>query len=334
MSARIGAAGEAVKHLSWTNMKEIVSGLTIAAVEREVGLSKDVLRVWERRYGFPSPMRDAHGERLYPPEQVRRLRLVKRLMDQGLRPGRLLGGAAEELEALAAGIAEADPSPLWEGQGDAEELLGCLRAHDAAGLYRALQQRLAQLGLASFVQDMIAPLATRVGEEWARGDMEVFEEHLFTEVATRLLRQGILAVPPGRGPAVLLTTVPEEAHSLGLLMGEAMLSLRGARCINLGTQVPLMDIARAAGAYGADVVALSFSSGFALRRIPELLQQLRGVLPKPVRLWAAGAAVRRLGAIDDVELLGSMEEALSAFDACLPPDGAAARASKEDMTSR
>ena len=39
---------------------------TIAAVERDVGLSKDVLRVWERRYGFPAPARDANGERLYP----------------------------------------------------------------------------------------------------------------------------------------------------------------------------------------------------------------------------------------------------------------------------
>ena len=46
----------------------------IAAVERETGLSKDVLRMWERRYGFPVPERDANGERLYPAAQVERLR--------------------------------------------------------------------------------------------------------------------------------------------------------------------------------------------------------------------------------------------------------------------
>ena len=32
---------------------------TIADVERDTGLSKDTLRVWERRYGFPLPLRDA-----------------------------------------------------------------------------------------------------------------------------------------------------------------------------------------------------------------------------------------------------------------------------------
>ena len=53
--------------------------LSIAAVERDTGLSKDTLRVWERRYGFPQPLRDANGERTYTAEQLARLRIVKRL---------------------------------------------------------------------------------------------------------------------------------------------------------------------------------------------------------------------------------------------------------------
>ena len=50
----------------------------IAAVERDTGLGKDTLRVWERRYGFPKPERDAQGERAYPLAQVQRLRLLRR----------------------------------------------------------------------------------------------------------------------------------------------------------------------------------------------------------------------------------------------------------------
>ena len=44
--------------------------MSIAAVERDCGLPKDTLRVWERRYGFPNPLRDRHDERLYPADQV------------------------------------------------------------------------------------------------------------------------------------------------------------------------------------------------------------------------------------------------------------------------
>lgn len=52
--------------------------LSIADVERDTGLGKDTLRVWERRYGFPTPGRDAHGERRYDEAQLQRLRLIKR----------------------------------------------------------------------------------------------------------------------------------------------------------------------------------------------------------------------------------------------------------------
>jgi methanogenic corrinoid protein MtbC1 len=291
--------------------------LTIAAVEREVGLSKDVLRVWERRYGFPAPLRDANDERLYPADQVRRLRLVKRLMDQGHRPGRLLGRSAEELERLAseaqsplrAGLAAPAADPETDG------LLACLRAHDATGLARLLHQHLARSGLAHFVQDIVAPMATRVGEEWARGSIQVFEEHLFTETCNRALRQAIAAVPLGRAPAVLLTTAPDEPHGLGLLMVESLLTLHGARCISLGTQVPLSDTVNAAQVYGADVVALSFSSAFPARRLPEVLCQLRASLPAAVEVWAGGAAVRKLAAQEGVQLLPGLEDATAAVQA-------------------
>ena len=47
-----------------TTQKDLVS---IRVVERETGLSKDVLRIWEKRYGFPLPERTELGERLYDP---------------------------------------------------------------------------------------------------------------------------------------------------------------------------------------------------------------------------------------------------------------------------
>ena len=40
------------------------SGLPISVVERETGIPKDLLRMWERRYGFPQPGRDAQGDPL------------------------------------------------------------------------------------------------------------------------------------------------------------------------------------------------------------------------------------------------------------------------------
>lgn len=289
------------------------ANFNIAAVERDTGLSKDVLRVWERRYGFPLPERDACGERVYSADQVDRLRLIKRLMDQGHRPGKLIAAPLEELNALAPRRNRlAEVLPPANDASELEELLDLIRQHDAGGYTQAMQQRIARQGLQRFVQDTVAPITWRVGQAWESGNIEVFEEHLFTELTKRVLRQSIAALPGGkRRPRIILTSVPEEQHVLGLLMVEALFALEGAECIPLGTQMPLLEIARAAAAHQADIVALSFSVAFPARPIPGLLQQLRGLLPASMALWAGGAGVQRTPAMTGVELLHTLDDAVS-----------------------
>ncbi len=292
-------------------------GFNIAAVERDTGLSKDVLRVWERRYGFPVPGRDDHGERVYPAEQVERLRLVKRLMDAGHRPGKLLATPAEELSALAPRRPQS-PGAASGADAAAElgDLMSLIKQHDGGAYQQAMQQRLARQGLERFVTETVAPLTRHVGAAWEDGSIEVFEEHLFTELTKRLLRQAIASLPAGkRSPRIVLTSVPDEPHVLGLLMAEALFALEGAECIPLGAEMPLLEIARAAAAHRADIVALSFSVAFPKRQIPGLLQQLRTALPAEVALWAGGGGVRRLPEIAGVELLASLEHALDAVAA-------------------
>ena len=286
----------------------------IATVERETGLSKDVLRIWERRYAFPAPNRDTNGERSYPADQVERLRQIKRLMDQGHRPGKLFALSDEALAALIP-ARPAVSTALHDGaRHELDELLALIKNNDGPGYQQAMHQRLARHGLLHFVQDTVAPLSIRVGQAWENGSFEVFEEHLFTELTKRLLRQAIATLPGGRrSPRILLTSVPDEPHVLGLLMAETLFALEGADCIPLGTQMPLLEIGRAASAHQVDIVALSFSSAFPVRQIPGLLQQLRMVLPAPVALWVGGGATLRLTKMQGVLLLTALPDAITAL---------------------
>lgn len=276
-------------------------GLPIAAVERDTGLSKDTLRVWERRYGFPQPLRDAAGDRVYPPEQVERLQLIRRLLDAGQRPGKVVGLDKEALLAqIARTAAQPAPAtalpPVASGQPEQgvqlEALLDTIGAHDPQALRHALTHAQLRMGLAAFVTDLVAPLATAVGQAWAQGRFEIFEEHLFTEVITGVLRHAIVTLTPTPaplGPTVLLTTLPQEMHGLGLLMVEALLVLEGCNCISLGTQTPLGDVVQAANAHRADVVALSFTNVQAGATVVASLRELRARLPASMDLWVGGA---------------------------------------------
>jgi DNA-binding transcriptional MerR regulator/methylmalonyl-CoA mutase cobalamin-binding subunit len=267
--------------------------LTIASVERDTGLSKDTLRVWERRYGFPAPQRDALGERLYPVEQVDKLRTLKRLLDLGHRPGRIVRLPIDELTRLAQASRNAAAVrgfPPADGHGDLEELIGQLRAHRLEHFRGQLVQLLLRKGLERFIAEVLVPMNERVGEAWTRGALQVFEEHLYTEAVQGLLRNAIGSIPRAdQRPRVLLTTFPQEPHGLGILMAEAIFALHGCHCSSLGVQTPVWDIALAADAQRADIVALSFSGAVNPNQAVEGLAELRGKLSPDVELWAGGS---------------------------------------------
>jgi DNA-binding transcriptional MerR regulator/methylmalonyl-CoA mutase cobalamin-binding subunit len=282
-------------------------------VERDTGLSKDTLRVWERRYGFPLPGRDALGERTYPPDQVEKLRLIKRLLDQGWRPAKLMATPADELAAM---LEHHGSPPAKAGASQAfDVLLPLIRQHRSEELRAVLSQLLMKQGLQRFVLDIVAPFNTHIGEAWMRGEIEVYEEHLYTEQIQNVLRGAINAHLVGaHRPRVLLTTLPEEEHGLGLLMAEALLVADGAQCVSLGTRTPLSDIRAATIASAADVVALSFSAAYPARNAVSALNTLRHAMPESVAIWAGGGAMRDRGRqVPGVRVIGDIGDTLEAL---------------------
>ena len=296
--------------------------LSIAAVERETGLGKDTLRAWERRYGFPVPQRDAAGVRGYSRALVDRLALIRRALLAGQRPGRLLALPAAELDALLAGISVAPAQPAATSGAppglDVHQGLVALRSGGAEALRHWLTQGLGRTGLASFVVDGVAPLTVAVGEAWVAGSIAIYEEHLYSEALQAVLRSALVPFQAGlepRAPRLLLTTVPGEAHGLGLLMAEALMTLEACRCLSLGTQTPLADIVAAAQAHRIDVVALSFSESLPAVQALPALAELRARLPDGVQIWVGGgsAALRglRIAGIRVMSRLVEIHEAIA-----------------------
>jgi DNA-binding transcriptional MerR regulator len=292
-----------------------VLALSISAVERDTGLSKDTLRVWERRYGFPMPERDAFGERIYPTDQVEKLRIVKRLMDAGHRPGKIISLGIDELQALSElSSAGARSATLIQGSEDLQSYLEIIKRHQIEEFRRTMTQAVLRVGLHRFVTEIVAPLTTMVGEAWARGYFEIFEEHLYTEAIQVVMRSAIATIPiPAKRPRIILTTLPNELHGLGLLMAEAIFSLEGSRCLSLGTQTPIWDIALAATTQRADIVALSFSSAQSNNSTLDSLNDLRVKLPRSTEIWCGGGSslLRRRPPVG-VRVLESFDELVSA----------------------
>lgn len=263
---------------------------SIADVERETGVPRATVRMWERRYGFPAPARDHRGERCYNAAQVAQLALMHRLVQQGHRPAKLIAAGADAMRNLAAQRPAANKVAAHPA---ASEVLRLLAQNNARGLHAALASTLNSSGLVSFVAADLPRINAAIGNAWADGHVEVHQEHLYSHCVDEVMRDAIVGVgwtQPVRpeAPKVLLTTVPQEHHALGLLMAHAMFAVQGCEVVSLGVRMPLEQIAAGARAHNADLVGLSFTAALRPTHVLRSLEELRGMLPPQIRLWAGG----------------------------------------------
>jgi len=278
----------------------------IAAIEKETGLTKEVVRKWETRYGFPRPDRDENGDRLYPADQVDRLRLIRRLIGAGLRPGKVVGLDIEALERM---VWESSPSLSSQPNDFSRQVLDTLLHHDIPRLKGLFTQQWGRDGLADFIGQTLSQLTLLIGEAWLRGDIRMFEEHIYTEAVLDVLHDAIRTVSGSSGsPRVLMSIAPGEVHTIGLLMAEAMMSLEGAFCIRLGAQIPLAELVAASTACAVDIVGLSFSVAYSPRAASQFLNSLRDRLDPSIEIWAGGLGVSRLKPIDGVRYFNALDE--------------------------
>jgi DNA-binding transcriptional MerR regulator/methylmalonyl-CoA mutase cobalamin-binding subunit len=269
--------------------------LSIAEVETETGLQKDTLRVWERRYEFPQPVRNERGDRLYPAEQVARLLMIKRLMDQGHRPGKVVPMCLAQLGALEGRPLEPRDSRSRPPATDHElaDWLKLLKGDRPEQLRAAIRQVLLRDGLSRTIEQLLGPLGWSVGEAWRTGEISIYQEHMYTDLVQSVLREALTALEsPGEAgrsvPTVLLTTLADEQHTTGLLMAECFFALEHCARITLGANTPVGEVIRAAERYQPHIVALSVSSHAPRTQLMASLERLRRELPPGTALWLGG----------------------------------------------
>lgn len=277
-------------------MVENPDDFSIGMVERDTGIGRDTLRVWERRYGFPEPLRNDKGERIYPEKQVRRLQRIRRLLDQGLRPGKLLALNEQDLDNLEADLYAEQATPLNDS---VAQLLEAIRQADIYRLGTLLQQQYEQQGMRGFILKTVAPLVKVTGEAWAQGQLQIFQEHILSEQLRRFLKTQIAHQVTAKPARIILATLPGETHTLGLLMVEAMLASQGVAAINLGGEVPMDQIKNAVEQFEAETLGITFSAAYPYKHIRPHLNELRDLLPADVTIWTGGEGVHHLRKLPD-----------------------------------
>jgi MerR family transcriptional regulator, light-induced transcriptional regulator len=293
---------------------------SIRVTSRLTSIELDILRMWERRYGFPHPERTRGGSRVYTESDVETLKLIRLALRQGYRPNEVVGKPPNELKQLIALVVQS-PTLATHETPTIASLLGALSSDDLGALRAQLRQASLALGPKRFVTEVAQPLSVRVGEYWAESRLEVRHEHLLTECLSWQLRLLMAAHEEQPGaPRVLLSTLPNERHGLGLEMVELYLAVSHVTPLLLGVDTPPEQIVEAAREYAVDAVGLLVTAASDLKATSKHVRWLLAQVPRRVSIWIGGGTGRELDIHD---------EALQVIDAWSDLDSAIAILGRE-----
>ena len=269
----------------------------IGELSRRTGVSPELLRAWELRYGLLEPSRTAGRFRLYSEADVARVRRMRANLADGL-------SASEAARAALAERPQADSRGLEEA---ADDLARSLESYDDVGAQGALDGLLAAFSLDVVVREVLVPYLHDVGERWKHGALSVGQEHFISNV----IRGRLLALSRGwdrgLGPRAVLASAEGDQHDLPVLLFGVVLRTHGWRITFLGADTPVASLAETVRAIRPDVVVVA---GTVRGVFDPIVEQLREV-SKDVPLYLAGAAADHdlAGRAEAVHLDGDLVEA-------------------------
>lgn len=279
-------------------------------VAQRTGLTPDLLRAWEKRYGAVSPVRSAGGQRHYSDADVARLQLLVR----ATRGGRQIGQVApldntELLKVIESDERAAAINRAPSADGPAPEVflssaLMAVEAFDGYALEQTLRTAALRLPADDVLDQVIGPLLFTIGSLWHQGQLQPANEHLATTTIRRVLTwMGEVTAPPAGAPVVIIGTPAHHVHELGAMLAATTAAGNGWRVIYLGASLPAEELARAAKQVKADAVALSIIYPTGDERVSDELRRLRVHLGPSIGIVAGGSgassyadALREIGA--------------------------------------
>lgn len=281
-----------------SNTEETVNGYStapkyrIGTVSRLTGLSADVVRVWERRYGAIKPLRSEGGSRLYSDADIARLRRLRQAVELGHAIGQVAKLPETELDNLSArqramvAVDQEDADPYAMTR---ERFLEAINRFDVVGADDEISRAATLYPPRVIVKSIVSPLLREIGDRWAHRDFGIAQEHIATNLLRNLLSSLFRLYPPDdAAETIVMATTAGERHEFGILISALIAATRGWRVVYLGVDLPATEIIRTVKTVRARVLALSVINSLN-QQTGEDLNLIAASLPQTTRVWIGGA---------------------------------------------
>jgi MerR family transcriptional regulator, light-induced transcriptional regulator len=283
----------------------------ISTVSKRSGVKSDLVRAWERRYQAVKPTRTDGGHRVYTDLDIARLKLLNQATGNGHSISQIANLSLDELKNLlkkeGSSITQAleKPKPLngsrlHVAEDYVQKCYAAVLAFDAHALESHFENAIVELGTEIFIEKLLNPLLTLIGDRWRTGELRPVHEHMASSIVrslTYILRNNSPCSP--NAPKMIVSTPINQLHELGALLAGIIAELKGWKVTYLGANLPAEEIAAAVKFTNARAVTLSISYRTDDVLIAKELRRLRKLIGNDVALVVGGRAAGHYEAVLD-----------------------------------
>ena len=287
-----------------TKLKDDTARYLISTVAKRSGVKSELVRAWERRYNAVTPTRTSGGHRVYTDQDIARLKLLNQATRDGHSISQIAQFSLDDLKKLlgeqapspasattAANYAPANGNRLLLAEDYQNQCYAAIIAFDARALESLFENALVDLGAETFIEHLLAPLLTTIGDRWRSGELRPVHEHMASEIIrslTYILRNN--APVYEEAPSMIVSTPIGQLHEQGALLAAIIAELKGWRVTYLGPNLPAEEIAAAVKFTNAKAVALSISFNSGDSVVSREIRKLRKLLGPDIAMVIGGKA--------------------------------------------
>ncbi|CAM4253447.1 MerR family transcriptional regulator [Paenibacillus tarimensis] len=226
-------------------MKQSHRLYTIKEVASRTGISTQLIRKWEERYGAVAPVRLPNGYRGYTKQDLDTLIWLKKRVDESVP----IGMAVMEHKSRSAAEAEKEREPIlreWlnpaeqeapaaDRQAAVNRMLDYFERLDYPSAQRYFEQLMNMHSFDDLLMNIMKPALFELGERWESGRISEYQEHFgshFIRDKLITLRNLLRAAPDS--PLLVTACGPGERQELGILFLGFFATQQGFRVAYLG----------------------------------------------------------------------------------------------------
>lgn len=234
---------------------------SIKVISDSCGIKPHTLRVWEQRYGVFKPERSDSGQRIYNEDDLKKAKLLARLVEQGHSISSLASYNLDELQKMLETHSDhIESQNLLLHKAKTEKLLKHLLDYKTEQVASELQHLRMTYGAKEFIFNIVLPTMREIGILTMKGKYTVTQEHIISTIIRDQLSQLFLPNIGDKRQQVALATPDGNLHELAIIIADILCRINRVPTRYLGAAHPAECLSEALNALGCPNLILGVLS--------------------------------------------------------------------------